>query len=73
MGRCGVAWGVTDVVLPAVVAHPSWRARLRGHTLAAFQANLPGVEILLVHPDRRIQQITSRRIQPQPMRTGALI
>jgi hypothetical protein len=61
------------VVLPAVVAHPSWRARLRGHTLADFQSNLPGVEILLVHLDGPVQQITLRRIQAQPMRTGALV
>jgi hypothetical protein len=56
-----------------VVAHPSWRARLRGHTLADFQSNLPGVEILLVHLDGPVQQITLRRIQAQPMRTGALV
>jgi hypothetical protein len=73
MGRCSAAWGVTHVVMPAKVANPSVWARLRGHTLADFQTNLPGVEILLVHPDGRLQQITSRSIQPQPMRTGALV
>src|SRR5512132_4661222 len=73
MGRCSAAWGVTHVVLPAKVATPSGWARLRGRTLADFQANLPGVEILLVHPDGRLQQITSRLIRLQPMRTGALV
>jgi hypothetical protein len=73
MGRCVAAWGVTQVVLPAKVANPSAWARLRGHTLADFQANLPGAELLLVHPDGRMQQITSRLIQPQPTRTGALV
>lgn len=73
MGRCSAAWGVTKVILPAKVANPSVWARLRGRTLADFQANLPGVEILLVHPDGRVQQITSRLREPQPMRTGALV
>jgi hypothetical protein len=73
MGRCVAAWGVTQVVLPAKVANPSVWARLRGRTLADFQANLPGVEILLVSPDGRLQQITSRLINLQPMRTGALV
>jgi hypothetical protein len=73
MARCGAAWGVTQVVLPAKVAHPSWRTRLRGHTLAAFQAAMPGVEILLVHPDGRVQPITERTPQPQPIATGALV
>jgi hypothetical protein len=73
MGRCCAAWGVTQVVLPAKVANPSVWARLRGRTLADFQANLPGIEILVVSPDGRVQPITSRLIQPQPMRTGALV
>lgn len=73
MGRCVAAWGVTHVVLPAKVANPSVWTRLRGHTLADFQANLSGVEILLVSPDGRLQQIASRLIQPEPMRRGALV
>jgi hypothetical protein len=73
MGRCVAAWGVTHVVLPAKVANPSVWARLRGRTLADFQAKLPGAELLLVSPDGRVQPITSRLIQPQPMRTGALV
>lgn len=73
MGRCVAAWGVTQVVLPAKVANPSVWARLRGHTLADFQANLPEAEILLVHPDGRVQQITARLVHLQPMRTGTLV
>jgi hypothetical protein len=73
MGRCVAAWGVTQVVLPVEVANLSVWARLRWRTLADFQANLPGVEILLVHPDGRLQQLTSRRREPQPIRTGALV
>lgn len=73
MGRCVAAWGVTQVVLPAKVANPSVWARLRGHTLADFQAKLPGAEILLVHPDGRVQQITARLVHLQPMRTRALV
>lgn len=73
MGRCVAAWGVTQVVLPAKVANPSVWARLRGHTLADFQANLPGAEILLIHPDGRVQQITARLVHLQPMRTGTLV
>jgi hypothetical protein len=73
MGRCVAAWGVTHVVLPAKVANSSVWTRLRGRTLADFQANLPGVEILLVSPDGRVQQIASRLIQPEPMRRGALV
>jgi hypothetical protein len=33
------------------VAPPSWPARLGEHTLAAFQAHLRGVELLLVDAD----------------------
>jgi hypothetical protein len=73
MGRCVAAWGVTQVVLPAKVANPSVWARVRGRTLADFQANLPGVEILLVSPDGRVQQIASRLMQPLPMRRGVLV
>jgi hypothetical protein len=73
MGRCVAAWGVTQVVLPAKVANPSVWARLRGRTLVDFQANLPGAEILLVHPDGRVQQITARLVNLQPMRTGTLV
>jgi hypothetical protein len=70
MARCGATWGVTHVVLPAAVAQPSWRARLRGHTLAAFQANLRGVELLLVDADGRVHHIETEG-KPQPARTGA--
>jgi hypothetical protein len=73
MGRCVAAWGVTQVVLPAKVANPSVWARLRGHTLADFQANLPDIEILVVRPDGRVQQITARLVHLQPMRTGTLV
>lgn len=73
MARCGATWGVTHVVLPAAVAHPSWAARLRGHTLAAFQANLRGVELLLVDADGRVHRIAGTAGKPQPARTGALV
>jgi hypothetical protein len=69
MGRCQAAWRVTHVVLPARVARPSWRARLRGHTLASFQAAMPGVEILLVHPHGRVQSVTARASHAEPIRT----
>ena len=73
MGRCCAAWGVTHVVLRPKVAYPSWRARLRGHTLAAFQANLRGVELLLVDADGGVHQLTGTAATPQPARTGALV
>ena len=73
MARCCAAWGVTHVVLPAAVAHPSWRARLRGHTLAAFQANLRGVELLLVDADAGVHHIVGTAAKPPPARTGALV
>jgi hypothetical protein len=72
MARCCAAWGVTDVVLPAAVVHPSWRARLRGHTLAGFQFHLRGVELLLVDTDARVPQIETAG-NPQPARTRALV
>jgi hypothetical protein len=73
MARCSAAWGVTHVVLPARVARPSLRERLHGSTLAAFQKVMPGVEILLVYADGRVQQVTQRARQSEPTRTGALV
>jgi hypothetical protein len=64
---------VTHVVLPAAVAHPSWLARLRGHTLAAFQAKLRGVELLLVDTHGGVHQLAGTPAGPQPARTGALV
>jgi hypothetical protein len=71
MGRCCAAWGVTHVVLPVKVANASVWHGCAGRTLADFQANLPGVEILLVHPDGRVQQITSRL--PEPLASQGLV
>jgi hypothetical protein len=73
MARCCAAWHVTHVVLPAKVAHPSWRARLRGHTLADFQAHLRGVELLLVDADGDVHQLTGTAAKPRPARAGALV
>jgi hypothetical protein len=73
MARCCAAWGVTHVVLPAAVAHPSWAARLRGHTLAGFRASLRGIELLLVDTDGRVHRIAGTAGKPQPARTGALV
>jgi hypothetical protein len=73
MARCCAAWHVTHVVLPATVAHPSWRARLRGHTLAALQGQLRGVELLLVDADGGVHQLTGTQAAPQPARAGALV
>lgn len=73
MAHCGAAWAVTHVVLPAAVAHPSWLARLRGHTLAAFQAKLRGVELLLVDTHGGVHQLAGTPAGPQPARTGALV
>jgi hypothetical protein len=72
MARCALAWGVTHLVLPARVAHPSLWERLRGRTLAAFQQYMPGVEILLVDAEGRVQQVTERLDQRQPTAAGAL-
>jgi hypothetical protein len=69
MGRYQAAWQVTQVVLPCKVANPSVWARLRGRTLADFQAAMPGVEILLVHPDGRVQPVTRRASHAEPVRT----
>jgi hypothetical protein len=65
MGRdsCGAA---------ARIAHPSG-ARLCGYTLAAFQANLRGVEILLVDADGGVHQIAGTAGKPQLARAGALV
>jgi hypothetical protein len=73
MARCCAAWGVTHVVLPAAVAHPLWRARLRGHTLAGFRTSLRGVEILLVDTHGGVHQLAGTPSGPQPARTGALV
>jgi hypothetical protein len=69
MGRYQAAWQVTHVVLPCKVANPSVWARLRGHTLADFQAAMPGVEILLVYPDGRLQPVTGRASHAELIRT----
>jgi hypothetical protein len=69
MGRYQAAWQVTHVVLPCTLENPSVWARLRGHTLADFQAAMPGVEILLVHPDGRVQPVTERASHAEPIRT----
>jgi hypothetical protein len=74
MAHCAVAWGVTHVVLPARVAHPSLWERLRGRTLAPFQEGMPGVEILLVDEEGRAQQATEQHSgQYQPTASGALV
>lgn len=72
MARCCTAWGVTQVVLPAKVPRRSWRARLRGHILAAFQASMPGIQIVLVDADGRPHRITGSAGERQPTTTGAL-
>jgi hypothetical protein len=69
MGRYQAAWQVTHVVLPCKVANPSVWARLRGRTLADFRAAMPGVEILFVHPDGRVQPVTKRASHAEPIRT----
>ncbi|HKP99793.1 MAG TPA: hypothetical protein VJ735_05630 [Actinomycetes bacterium] len=45
---------------------------LRGHTLAAFQANLRGVEMLLVDGDDRVHHIETAG-KPRQASTGALV
>jgi hypothetical protein len=41
--------------------------------LAAFQANLRGVEMLLVEGYGRVHRIAGTAGKPQPARTGALV
>ena len=70
MARCCAAWDVNQVVLPA--KWPLRRgARLGEHTLAAFQAHLRGVELLLVDADGRYHRIGGKA--GKPVRAGALV